>query len=250
MSVREERRELFRIDGSTFGIEAEVHEYEGGDGRQYASGSVTVSQVFGGAPSVFDMFAALWLPEDGWGEWLRDASDRAHLTRCYPWRVDISKGMSGRVDIRVREQDEKAKEWGTAGKISSHVHISCAWKLNQGLHVQLKDWNAIHHAILRDGSADVERLRKLYTGKKIQRVPHGMEFEDWTDGGMSLYDGDWTDTFSDHLKKAVEEKEAEAARMAALVEGEAEDAPVHEPSEEDLSAVRKRLHELYEGEDD
>ena len=143
------------------------------------------TQLWGTAPTWDDVIAALYWGDDNIGERLETAATDAHRARTAPWRVETHTGMSGREDYLVRVKDEAAEKYGTAGKITASLHISCAGKLNRGIPtMSLADW----YALLKT----VPSLSWEDTEKKYADCPpcelRPMENAEWNDPGAEPWE--------------------------------------------------------------
>lgn len=147
-------------------------------------GSVSFdTQAWGTAPTWEDILAALYWGDDNVGEQLEAAASHAHDSRTAPWRVEVRTGMSGRKDYLVRVRDEVAEKYGTAGKITASLHISCAGKLNRGIpNMGLADWYVLLKTVPSLSWEEIEEAYKDYPPKELRTVSaewHAPGAEPW-----------------------------------------------------------------------
>ena len=177
-------KKLYQVRGSGFGVVVSLPE----DDEEKSTGYGSISfdtQVWGQAPTWNDVLAAMYWGDENVGEPLESAATDAHRARTAPWRVETHTGMSGRKDYLVRVLDETAEKYGTAGKITASLHISCAGKLNRGIPtMSLADW----YVLLKT----VPSLSWEDTEKKYADCPpcelRPMENAEWNDPGAEPWE--------------------------------------------------------------
>ena len=149
-------------------------------------GSVSFdTQIWGAAPTWEDILAALYWGDDNVGEQLEAAASHAHDSRTAPWRVEVRTGMSGRKDYLVRVRDEAAEKYGTAGKITASLHISCAGKLNQGIRTtSLADWYVLLKTVPSRPWEELEAAYAEYPPREL----HPIEGVEWNAPGAEPWD--------------------------------------------------------------
>lgn len=173
----------YRHKYGAFGISADMLVWERPDGARKYQGDVALVPIRGQSPTLLDVFAALYLPDDAMGPELYERATHAHIYRPYPWRVDTRVGMSGCRDLTIREQDDVAKELGTAGAITSRFHISCANKFNNGMACKLRDWYVFVNEMVPRLEDTLVTLRELYPEGYFTPIKTGLSFnwfEQWT----------------------------------------------------------------------
>lgn len=185
---KEKLTRAYRHKYGAFGISAEMFVWERPNGARKYQGDVALVPIRGQAPTLLDVFAALYVTEDAMGPELYERATHAHIYRPYPWRVDTRVGMSGCRDLTVREQDDIAKELGTAGAISSRFHISCANKFNNGMSCRLRDWYVFVNEMVPRLDDTLGTLRELYPEGYFTPILAGRSYN-WLPGG-SVYGWD------------------------------------------------------------
>lgn len=177
-------KKMYQVRGSGFGVVVSLPETD--EEKQAGYGSVSFdTQVWGQAPTWDDIHAALYWGEDykNLGEMLETTASIAHDARTAPWRVEKHTGMSGRVDYLVRVRDEIAEKYGTAGKITASLHISCAGKLNRGIPTMgLADWYVLLKTVPSLSWKETEEAYKNYPPKELRTVSaewHAPGAEPW-----------------------------------------------------------------------
>lgn len=182
-------KKMYQVRGSGFGVVVSLPETD--EEKQAGYGSVSFdTQVWGQAPTWDDIHAALYWGEDykNLGEMLETTASIAHDARTAPWRVEKHTGMSGRVDYLVRVRDEIAEKYGTAGKITASLHISCAGKLNRGIPTMgLADWYVLLKTVPSLSWKEAEEAYKNYPPKELRTVS-----AEWHAPGAEPWDGDKT----------------------------------------------------------
>ena len=129
------------------------------------------TQLWGTAPTWDDIIAALYWGDENVGEELEAAASHAHDARTAPWRVETHTGMSGRKDYLVRVRDEAAEKYGTAGKITASLHISCAGKLNQGIRtMSLADWYVLLKTVPSLSWEEIEKTYENYPPRELRPI--------------------------------------------------------------------------------
>ena len=168
-------KKLYQVRGSGFGVVVSLPETD--EERSAGYGSISFdSQVWGQAPTWDDIIAALYWGDDNIGERLENAASHAHDSRTTPWRMETHTGMSGRVDYLVRVKDEPAEKYGTAGKITASLHISCAGKLNRGVRtMSLADWYVLLKTVPSLSWEEIEEGYKNYPPRELRPI-EGVEW--------------------------------------------------------------------------
>ena len=211
-----EERYVFEVRRAVFGLHLTLDE-----GCDWPAGRVRIQSLWGPHPLWDDIIAALWSDcvkegKDTLGERLWQWSREAAAHRRYYWRLEYHRGMSGAQDWRVRIQDEVAAEWGTAGAISSALHMSSRGKTPQ-LICPIEDLYLYLDEV--PGPEDPDDLyrdtppRLIHCGGFEWNMPHDARI---------------------------------IRRLEPLGDGAADEEPV-ELSHAELAAIRTRLHEEYEG---
>lgn len=179
-----EMKKLYIVRGSGIGVVVSLPETD--EERAAGYGSVSFdSQVWGQAPTWDDIIAALYWGDDNIGERLENAASHAHDSRTTPWRMEMHTGMSGRVDYLVRVKDEAAEKYGTAGKITASLHISCAGKLNRGVRtMSLADWYVLLKTVPSLSWPEIEEGYKNYPPRELRPI-EGVE---WCAPGAEPWD--------------------------------------------------------------
>lgn len=223
-------KKLYVVRGSGFGVVVSLPETDEEKSAGYGSVSFD-TQVWGQAPTWDDIIAALYWGDENIGEPLERAAMDAHRARTAPWRVGTHTGMSGRVDYLVRVRDEAAEKYGTAGKITVSLHISCAGKLNRGVRtMSLADWYVLLKTVPSLSWPEIEKGYKNCPPRELPPVEdvqwHAPGAEPW-DGGKTASDeepvqekGEGKDYTLEEIRERVREN---YAAMMAQQEGGAEE---------------------------
>lgn len=142
------------------------------DEERAGEGRITLdTQLWGTAPTWDDVIAALYWGDDNIGERLEAAAHHAHDARKEPWRMETHTGMSGRKDYLVRVRDEAAEKYGTAGKITASLHISCAGKLNREIPaMSLADWYVLLKTVPSLSWEEIEKAYENYPPRELRPV--------------------------------------------------------------------------------
>lgn len=177
-------KKLYQVRGSGFGVVVSLPETD--EEKKAGYGSVSFdTQVWGQAPTWNDILAALYWGADykDLGEMVETTASIAHDARTAPWRVETHTGMSGRVDYLVRVRDRAAEKYGTAGKITASLHISCAGKLNRGIPtMSLADWYVLLKTVPSLSWPETVEAYKNYPPKELRTVSaewHAPGAEPW-----------------------------------------------------------------------
>lgn len=177
-------KKLYQVRGSGFGVVISLPEEAEEKSAGYGSVSFD-TQVWGQAPTWNDVIAALYWGNDNIGERLESVATDAHRARTAPWRVEVRTGMSGREDYLVRVRDETAEKYGTAGKITASLHISCAGKLNQGIRtMSLADWYVLLKTVPSLSWEEIEKAYENYPPHELRPV----EDAGWNDPGAEPWE--------------------------------------------------------------
>jgi len=174
----------YKYERSAFGFRVSALTWARGNGERKCQGNVSLVPIYGCAPSIFSVFAALYTAPDALGPRLMDLATVAHWGRSYPWRVETRKGMSGCTDISVRVQDEVSRDLGLAGRVTSRIHISCANKFNQnqGFRVPLEDWYVFVNEVAPRLEDTLWAIRGLYPKGSFTPMKTGQEYC-WSEPG-------------------------------------------------------------------
>lgn len=179
-------KKLYVVRGSGLGVVVSLPETDEEMSAGYGSISFD-TQVWGQAPTWDDVVAALYWGDDNIGERLEAAASHAHDARTAPWRVETHTGMSGRKDYLVRVRDETAEKYGTAGKITASLHISCAGKLNRGIRtMSLADWYVLLKTVPSLSWEEIEKAYENYPPRELRPV----ENVEWYAPGAEPWDED------------------------------------------------------------
>ena len=180
-----EIKKLYVVRGSGLGVSVSLPETE--EETSAGCGSVSLdTQLWGTAPTWDDVIAALYWGDENVGEELEAAASHAHVARTRQWRVETHTGMSGRKDYLVRVRDEAAEKYGTAGKITASLHISCAGKLNRGVRtMSLADWYVLLKAV---PSRTWEEIEAAYANHPPREL-RPMENAEWNAPGTEPWEG-------------------------------------------------------------
>ena len=179
-------KKLYQVRGSGFGVVVSLPETDEEKSAGYGSVSFD-TQVWGQAPTWDDIHAAIYWGEDykNLGEILEDVASDAHDARALPWRVETHTGMSGRVDYLVRVRDKAAEKYGTAGRITASLHISCAGKLNRGIPtMSLADWYVLLKTVPSLSWEDIEKQYANYPPRELRPI----EDVEWNSPGAEPWD--------------------------------------------------------------
>ena len=180
-------KKLYQVRGSGVGVVVSLPET---DEKRAAMGYGSISfdtQVWGQAPTWNDILAALYWGADykDLGEMVETTASIAHDARTAPWRVETHTGMSGRVDYLVRVRDEAAEKYGTAGKITASLHISCAGKLNRGIPtMSLADWYVLLKTVPSLSWPEIEEKYRYYPPREL----HPIEGVEWNTPGAEPWE--------------------------------------------------------------
>lgn len=179
-------KKLYQVRGSGFGVVVSLP----GTDEEKAAGYGSVSfdtQVWGQAPTWDDIIAALYWGDENIGERLESVATDTHRARTAPWRVETHTGMSGRVNYLVRVRDEAAEKYGTAGKITTSLHISCAGKLNRGIPaMRLADWYVLLKTVPSLSWEEIEKEYENHPPRELRPI----EGAEWNAPGAEPWDED------------------------------------------------------------
>lgn len=213
MSVR---RNAFEVGQAVFGVEVALD-----DACPWPDGRVRIQRLWGARPTWEGITVALWWGHadgDPLGEQLWQWSRAAAAHRRYPWRVEHRLEDGGAEEWRVLIQDETAKEWGTAGRPTSVLRLSSRGEV-EVLDCPIEDLHVYFDEV---PCTDQDVLEHRFRDAPPREVPCGVEHE-WNAPAPDPDEG----IEGDSLKAVV----MDAFRF----------------SDEELSAIRRRLHEEYIG---
>jgi hypothetical protein len=93
------------------------------------------TQLWGVAPTLEDVIAALYWGEDNLGEPLEALGKEEFESWTSKWRIDCQTRPSGAKEwsIYVNDRPQINAIYGLKGRRIAHLHISCAGKLNEGI---------------------------------------------------------------------------------------------------------------------
>ncbi len=81
------------------------------------------------------------------GEDWKNKAEKMFLSQGYPWKVEVTTGMSGRSDYFLRE---KINQEFNYSPVTAHIHISMSGTLNEGIYVHLSELPPLLNKILEN----------------------------------------------------------------------------------------------------